>query len=350
MKKVVGIFIILLIITSVVALLFYNKSKTKSKATSSMIYKDIPVKTAVVIKKKLGEGLNLVGTLYGNTEVAVLSETNGRIVRLFADFGDNIKKGSPIAQVDDELKRAAFSNAEAVFEKAKKDYERYEQLLKEKSANEAQFEAAKLAYKTSEAQLTIARRQLNDTKIISPISGTITSRNIEIGTVVNPGTLIVNIADISTLKLKINVAEKDVFKLKPGDLAGITTSVYPEIQFKGKIKSIGSRGDEAHTYPVEITLANNSAHPLKSGMFARVHFSTVNRDECAVIPRQALICGIKNPQVFILENSLARLRNITIGNDEGDELEVLNGLNPGDVIIISGQINLRDSINVIVIK
>src|SRR5690606_13668282 len=115
---------------------------------------------------------------------------------------------------------------------------------KDASVTDAQFEAARLAFLSAEAQYITAKRQYNDTKIKAPISGVITSRLVDLGNYVNTNNVVANIVDISKLKVKLNVAEKDAFKLKPGDEVEVTTDVYPGQTFKGKIEYISAKGDE----------------------------------------------------------------------------------------------------------
>jgi RND family efflux transporter MFP subunit len=161
--------------------------------------------------------------------------------------------------------------------------------------------------------------------------------------------VVANVVDIAKLKVKVNVAEKDVFKLKVGEEVEVTTDVYPNVKFKGVIASISAKGDEAHTYPVEITLNNSKEYPLKAGMFGRVHFTSLGERQTLAIPREALLGSVRSARVFVAENGVARLRPITVGQEVGKMLEVLEGLQEGELVIVSGQNNLRDgyAINVI---
>jgi RND family efflux transporter MFP subunit len=167
---------------------------------------------------------------------------------------------------------------------------------------------------------------------------------------VQPGMIVANVVDISNLKVKLNVAEKDAFKLKSGDKAEITTEVYPGVIFDGRIESISSKGDEAHTYPVEIALANNSINPLKAGMFSRVHFTSIHSHESVVIPREAIIGSIRDPKVYMIENGVAKLRSVVAGYESGTKLQIVSGLKEGDQIVVSGHNNLKDNAAVTIVQ
>ncbi|MGA9119936.1 MAG: efflux RND transporter periplasmic adaptor subunit [Bacteroidota bacterium] len=338
------------VLAVMVALLFYNKSMRAAETPQNSMLRQVPVSVATAMDRRISEEISLVGTLYAHNDVSVVSETSGRITAVRADVGDMVHAGDVLVQVDDEIKQATLSTAQVAFEKSKKDWDRYQALFEKKSITASQCDQARLAYKSAEAQFIIARRQLNDTRIKSPISGYVTARPVDIGTMVQAGMPVANVVDISSLKLRLNVAEHDAFKLKTGDKVSITTEVYPGVEFVGSITSISAKGDDAHTYPVEIVLKNSSAYPLKAGMFGRVEFTTLARESAVAIPRQSLLGSIKNPQVFVVHDGRAFLRDIVVGEASGDTLGVRQGLKQGDVVVVNGQNNLRDSSAVAIVQ
>jgi RND family efflux transporter MFP subunit len=182
--------------------------------------------------------------------------------------------------------------------------------------------------------------------ITAPISGLITMRPVNVGDIVAPGTVVANIVDISQLKIRVNVAEQDAFKLKAGDPAVITTDVYPAVKFNGRIKSISAKGDESHTFTVETMIGFQKEHPLKAGMFGRVSFNQESKAEVLTVPREAIIGSIKNPQVYVVENGIAKMHNIIIEEGSSSNPVVLQGLNPGDQVVVNGQDNLEDNAQV----
>jgi multidrug efflux pump subunit AcrA (membrane-fusion protein) len=97
-------------------------------------------------------------------------------------------------------------------------------------------------------------------------------------------------------------------------------------------------------------LANSSKNPLKAGMFARVYFKSIQRNEVLAIPREALVGSVKAPQVFVVENGIAKLRSVVLGAEFGTSVEVIGGLNTGENIVVNGQNNLSDNVKVEVLK
>jgi RND family efflux transporter MFP subunit len=349
MKKRRAVVISIVFLSAIVAILLYNRSRIQAKSRSQAIT-SVPVSVVKATTQQISENLSLVGTITANYDVAIVSETVGRVVGVYAKVGEYKTAGSVLIQVDDELKSAAFATAEANYQRAKRDMERYQSLEEENAVSKWQKESAWQNFKLVEAQYIVARRQLRDTKITTPISGLVTSRPVDVGTMIQNNMVVANVVDVSRLKVKLNVSERDAFKLKAGDGVAVTTDVYPGVQFPGKISTVSAKADEAHTYPVEIVLNNPKDHPLRAGMFGKVMFNSIARTEVVSIPRQALVGSLKNPQVFVLEQETARLRTIVVGSETGTELGIVSGLQDGDLVVVNGQNNLKDSMSVEVIK
>jgi len=341
--------VLLLVMAGIVFVLINNKSKLEAKTNNSVI-DTYSVTVEKVGKKEISKSLELVGTITGSNDVAVVAEASGRVTGVYAKVGDNKSKGSTLIQLDNELKHAAYLTAEVNYEKVKRDFARYESLFKDGSITIARLEAAKLELQAAESQYIFAKREYNDSKITAPISGIVTAKNVDEGDYVNKGTVVANIVDISKLKVKLNVAEKDAFRLKPGDKVEIFTDVYPGVTFNGKIETISAQGDASHTYPVEISLPNNNKNPLKAGMFGRISFTSIKNNESILIPREALVGSVKNAKVFVVENSIAKEKDIVIGNVYDNMLEVLQGLNEGEQIVVNGQNNLKDNYRVKIVE
>jgi len=321
----------------------------KEGETQSAMSTDVSVSVTVVKRQKLQSSLSLVGNINASADVNVISETQGTAKAVFVKVGTRVKAGTILLQVDDEIPRSTKASAEINFQKAQRDYQRSEELYQENSISASQLDASRLAMKAAENQLDIARRQLENTRPRSPIAGTVNARYVDPGTMVQPGKAIANIVDISLLKVRVNVSEREAFQLKPGDKVEVSTDIYPGTPFEGTVDNIASKADEAHTYPVEIVVPNSAKHPLKAGMFARISFTSLAPTETLTIPRGALIGSIKDAQVFVVRNNVSRLRPVVIGKQSADLLEVSSGLDEGDTVVVSGQNNLVDQSRVHII-
>lgn len=330
-------------VTVVVGLLWYNKEQMQAKAKSE-VSTAFPVSVEKVAKRDISETLSLVGTIVANNDVAVVSETQGRVVAINANVGDRKNAGDILVRVDDELKKAEFMKAEVSYERAKKDADRFSKLRDEHAVTDWQKENAWQGYKIAEAEYIRARKAYRDTKVSSPIGGVVTARGVDLGAMVQPGMVVANVVDISKLKVKLNVAEQDAFKLKAGDAVEVTTDVYPDAKFAGKVISISSKADASHNYPVEIALPNNKQNPLRAGMFGRVSIKTASAKGALVVSKEAILNSDTNPTVFVADNGIARARTVRLGARSENVIQILEGLQEGERVVSFGQGKLKDGL------
>lgn len=350
MKKLRTILVIVAILGVMGFILARNKKEIDAKAQVKEEVKNIPVTVVQVALRNLSEDISVIGTFEPFREVQLLSEVQGKVVKVNVEKGNEVKEGTLLAQVDNELIRAELIAAEAAYEKAKKDVERYEALIKGNATTDVQVEGARLAYKNAEAQVKALNKRLRNTSITAPISGTVTTRSFEYGSVILPGNPLVQITDISKLKLTIQVPEKDVAKYQVGQTLAVQADVYPGVTFDGKVTMVGVKSDNAHNYPVEILVQNNTKNPLRAGMYGRAGLGYEVKGSALAIPRAALVGSIKNPQVYVVENGKAVLKNIQIGITSDQQIEVVDGLSAGEQVVVSGQINLENNTLVTVVK
>jgi RND family efflux transporter MFP subunit len=341
---------ITIIILAVIVLILLNNKKQLAAISVPDVRLTVPVRVQQVQRMPLNDEVSLVGKIAGANDVAIVAETEGRIVAVKAEVGDRVRAGDVLVQIDDELKRAAFATADVNYENARRDLERYQSLYKDSTVSDTQLEAARLAAKSAEAAYVVARRQLADCRVTSPINGVVTARPLDLGTRVKIGDVVANVVDIEQLKVRVPVAEKDVFRLKPGDAVDLRTDVYPDQVFHGAIATISDKADDAHTYAVEVALLNSHDFPLKAGMFARAQFDMGEPQLVLTIPRDALTGSLRDPHVYVVENGTAKLRHVVVADQVGTSLAIASGLREGETVVTSGQNNLRDSANVAVVE
>jgi RND family efflux transporter MFP subunit len=351
MKKAITGIVIMSLLIGMGFVLMGNKKKIEASKQLPPV-KAITVSVATVEEKTFSDNLVVLGNIVANKEVNVVSETSGKITEVLFENGQTVGKGQTLVRIDGELRNANLMTAQVNFDKAQADLNRFEAALKDKAITEAQVEAARFGLKAAEAQLIAAKRQLRDTQVNAPFSGVITTKMVEVGSmlVAVPPTVIASLVDISILKVKVLLAEKEVFKIKRGETIEISTDVYGSTKFKGIIDVIGVKADEAHNFPVEIVLQNSEKNPLRAGMFCKVHFSSLPSRNMTAIPREALVGSAKNPQVYVVENKKAILKTVALGSESGTYIEILSGLNKGDQVVVNGQINLNEGMEVEILK
>ena len=289
--------------------------------------------------------------------VVVSAEMAGRIVQIGMEMGDFVLEGDTIAYIDDELAQlsldraeAQLINATATYEKAKKDLMRYRILLDKEEISESEYEdvrvgheLARSAYLSMEASVKSARRQLRNTRITSPIDGQIAEKMVDSGNMISINQPVVKVVDIRKIKVNISVSEQDIGSIRKMMTAAIQVDAYPGIEFTGSVYAISPEANsESHTFPVEIIVPNSLQMNLKSGMVVRVTIQNEVHKNVTLIPRDAVIERVGETIVYIADGGKAQKRNVVLGLEKGNDVQIISGLSPGESVVTVGQYNLYD--------
>lgn len=341
MKKLIPIVILILVIGGIAFTLYGNKKEMAVEAEEAMKTSQfIPVTTEVIEKSNVNVNFTSNGTFEANQELNLQSEASGKVVKIFKRKGDFVKAGQLIAQLDDELLQSELAIAQVSYDQTKRDLERYRNLSGSDAITRRQLEDIENSSKNAEAQLNMIKKRLSNTKIAAPISGYINDDHIEIGSLVAPGMQIVDIVNTQPLKLTVSVSESEIAQIAVGDEVTVKAGVFPDREFKGKVSFTASKGDASLRYAVEISL-DGETEDIKPGMYGYVTFN-YDKQEAILINRRALISGLKEPQVFVLEDGKARVKPIKIASMGQDQFVLLDGLQEGEKLITTGLINLKD--------
>lgn len=342
---IIGIIAILVI--AVALRLASNKKKIneqKKPVAASVLAIPVSVST---LKEEIAENpLLKTGTLIPNKEADIMAVSGGKLISVNFELGSRVGQGAVVAQVDNRSLELSLSAAQLSKNKADKDFTRYQTLLQGEATTEVSFQDAKLNAENAANQIEQIKKQMSDNRIKAPINGQVVSKMKESGEFVNPGAVLGHIVDISRLKANVLVSEGDAYSLKIGQNVKVSTDIYPGKIINGKITFISNLADATHNYPVEITLENPRDAPLKAGTFAYVDFNRISHQAILMVPRSALLKSIQDPMVYVVENNKATIKKITIGRDYGGKIEVISGLNAGDVVITSGQVNITEGTNI----
>ncbi|WP_020530408.1 efflux RND transporter periplasmic adaptor subunit [Flexithrix dorotheae] len=347
MKKIIGIVLVISLISIVAFTLSSNKKEMEETAASlQQKSESIPVTITSLKEEEISGNVNLNGTLEPKAELELMSETQGKVVKLFKRKGDKVSVGTLLLEVDNDLIKAQLIAAKAQFEKMEKDVARFEKLIKEDAITERDLEDARLGLKQAEASYKSIQKKLEDTYIKSPINGVIHDDYIEIGSFLSPGKKVYDIVDVSKLKLELKLPESYILEVKEGQIVEINTDVHPGESIEGKVLTIAQKADNTLKYSVEIEVLNNKKDlPLKAGMYAVANFQFTPKAS-VILERKAISGSLKEPSVYVVENETAKLRSIVIGRVFDDKVEVISGLKKGEKVVLSGQINLKDGTKV----
>lgn len=328
-----------------------NKHTLDAKKKPALVgATSIPVNVDTVTIATVNEELVKTGTLLPWQEANITATTSGTLQSVSFNLGSVVGKGSIVALIDSRTLQLRLQAAQLQQQKFNTDYNRYKVLLAGEATTETNLQEIKFNLDNANNQIEQIRKQIADNQIKAPIGGQIVAKNVEGGEFVNPGTTIGKVVDISRLKVDVLVGESDAYTLKNGQNIKVTTDLYPGKVFTGSIIFISQQADAAHNFQVQVQLANPSGAPLKAGSFVNVDFIQSASQPGIQIPRSALAESLQKPFVYVVENGKSIRRDVTVGRDLGDKIEILSGLKQGELIVVNGQINLANGSAVQVIK
>ncbi|MBI5193938.1 MAG: efflux RND transporter periplasmic adaptor subunit [Nitrospirae bacterium] len=371
MKKILIVIIIVLIAGAAGLFLFKNNSKEQK------------FRTAKILKGDIQEAVTATGTVNAVTTVLVGTQVSGTIKHIYIDFNSPVKKGQLIAEIDPSVfeaqaeqsranllsAKANLDKAEAALTDAKRTFDRNKELFSrnliargEKDTAETNYETAKAQIGVvkaqivqAEAALKIAETNLGYTKIVSPVDGTVVSRNVDAGQTVAASfqtpTLFTIAQDLTRMQIDTSVDEADIGKIRNGQGAEFTVDAYPETTFKGRVFQVRNAPvtvQNVVTYDAVIMVSNPELK-LKPGMTANVSIITAQKKDVVKIPNAALRFKLtengkakdtgrreeKGPGVYTLEKGNAKRVKVATGISDGNYTELkAGGIGEGQEVIV----------------
>ncbi len=338
--------LILLVLSSAVL----STSCQKQSAASAAVNRSISVRTALVEQRNLAEEISVTGTLRPQAQVQVVSEIAARLLRLNTDEGRAIGKGEIIAALDDtdarlahERANAAVAVAEASREHALTERDRANNLLKtggitdkDHLAAQVNLQIAEAALRQAKAEAAIAAQQVARCQIRAPFSGRIAKRHVDVGTMLVPGSPVVTLVDNSLIEFRGSVPSADITKVRLGAPVAVSIDAMPGVIMRGAITRILPVVDErSRSFEVVARVADSTQ--VTSGLFARARIKVREIADALVVPPAAVLHNGSGPDVahvFVVEQGKADLREVSIGFEGVDSVQVRKGLRAGTVVVV----------------
>jgi RND family efflux transporter MFP subunit len=320
-----------------------------------------PVKVTEVKRQEISEKLYTTGLIEAREQMVISPEVGGKIAKINVEEGERVQKGEIVAEMDTRAARLQLKQAEAGLavaqannNDAQRNMERMERLREENAVSEQQYEKIKLAFESAQAQLKQAQAALDlaehnlDVSIMkAPFNGVVASKNAEVGDIINPmmgGGLttaggVLTLVDFSSVKIHINVSYEDVVRIKKGQKAYLTVKTFPNKIFPGQVTVVNMAADPmSKKFEVEVQVRNNELL-LRPNVFGEVMLEVSTHEDALVIPQNAVVEG---RFVFTVEEGKAVKKEIQIGLQNTTLLEVLQGLQEGELVIVQGNYGLQD--------
>lgn len=290
------------------------------------------------------------GTFMPKQEVKISAETPGLVTRVLVQEGSHVSTGQTLAIIKADQQNVNVSNAQAVYNNAKAEVIRFESAYATGGVTKQQLDQVKLQLENAKNNLRSAQIYAGDVNIKASFSGIVNKKSVEPGSYANPGTELFEIVNVSTLKLKVNVDEKNIGSLKVGQSVKVLSPVLAEKEFTGKISFIAPKADASLNFAVELEIQNNTANDIKAGMYGNAYFGDSQMENVLVVPRTAFVGSVSSNQIYVSKDGKAVLTKVVSGKTFGDYIEVLSGIEKGTQVITSGQINLTNGATIEIIK
>jgi RND family efflux transporter MFP subunit len=322
---------------------------------------DLPAVLYVPAKRGSSKAdMTLPATLYAMQETTIYARTNGYLKRWLVDIGDSVKAGQVLAEIeapelDRELDQAHASRAQvkANLDLAKVTAERYAALLKEEAVSPQEVDekqglyAARSAdYAASEANLRRLEQMKSFQRVAAPFSGTITARNVEVGSLIQAGSAsstgwLFKLAQTETIRVHAAVPQSSMRLVKPGMTVDLVVPELGDKAFQAKVmRNAGAFDAATRTMIVEMHVPNRGG-PLLPGMYAQARLNLVNPEPSIQIPINALMIGGDGARVATVDPAgVVQIKPVKIGRDLGKEVEIVAGLSENERVIN----NPRDSL------
>lgn len=288
--------------------------------------------------------IEALGTLRASESVSLTASVTETISALNFDDGDRVTAGKVLAEMTSTEEHAQLEEAQALVGEAERQYRRVQSLATQGTAAKSLLDERRREYDTARARLIAIESRLSDRLIKAPFDGVVGLRNISIGALVEPGDLITTLDNDETMKLDLSVPSLFLSSLTPGLGVSATTSAYGEQEFSGQVHSIDSRVDPVTRSLVVRVLLPNRERLLKPGMLMQVSLRK-NPRLSLVIPEAALVPAGREQFVFVAVPDATQhkveKRRIGIGSRRPGEVEVVEGLSEGDLVITHGALRVR---------
>jgi len=319
-----------------------------------VVAEEVVVQVQPVIRRELSFTISAAGTVKPQRQVTVSAEIPGRVTSATVQRGSSVGAGDELIRLDDREIRLQITEASSAItpeqvELARDDYERKQRLFADGAVTRSALDQSKnqylgldSAYRSAQARIAQLRTRLAKTRITAPLSGIVARLEVEPGEFVAPGMPVAVIENTEEVLVVVEVADRDVVRLRPLQVVEATSDAFPGRIFSGVVERVGSAANPVtRAFEVEARIANPVGE-LRSGMIISLSILLEKRN-ALVVPAEALLGESgENARVVVVSNGVARSAEVSVGRRSDRDVELLSGLAEGDEVVVAGHDRLRD--------
>lgn len=306
----------------------------------------VAVEAVEVQATEIRSSVKAVGTLLAEASATLRSEIPGQVIEIHFEEGQRLSKGDRLFSLEDTVLKAEVNEARANAERSEAAYKRAQEMYAKNLISATEYDTARADHNVDVARLLSSRAVLSKTTIRAPFDGFVGLRQINIGDYATIGQELVDVVQLDPLRVDFSVPETLLAKVKPGQTVEVTVDAYPDDVFEGEITAVAPKSDiQGHSIEVRANLPNSELK-LRPGLFVSVNVFLSARPDAIVIPEQAIWPIGQQKTVYVIVDGKAERRVVTIGERQPGRVEILSGLEVGEMVVTAGQMKLFEGANV----
>ncbi|MGE5402097.1 MAG: efflux RND transporter periplasmic adaptor subunit [Ignavibacteriales bacterium] len=340
--------VIAIVIAVVAVIIAIRMIGSRSSGAADAPRQNMPlVKTEKPVKQDVIYTLRYTGDIAAIQQANIFSKVSGNIEKILVDLGSSVRRNQLLAVIDSTELYQQYQQTAATFYNQKINYERTKQLYDQNLVAKQDLDNADAAMKVAQANFATAQTRLGYARITAPFNGYITKRFLDRGALVQPGSsTIFTIMKNDSVKVIVNVLEKDIPNIARGKQATIKVDAFPGKEFTGAITRVNQAIDmTTRTMETEIDIVNRD-FLLKPGMYADVSIFVTKHPDAITIPTPALLNDDKGSYVYLLDSTRAKRAEVKPGLEQNARTEIISGLSGNEDVVTVGQQFLKDGIKV----
>lgn len=302
----------------------------------------VSVETVEVQTAEIHSSVRAVGTLLAEASATLRAELPGQILAVHFEEGQRLSKGDKLYSLEATVLEAEVNEARANAERSEAAFKRAQEMYAKKLVSATEYDTARANYDVDIARLLSSRAVLSKTVIRAPFDGFVGLRRINIGDYATAGQELVDVVQLDPLRVDFSLPETLLPKVQPGLPIEVAVDAYPNEVFSGEITAVAPKSDvRGHNIEVRANLPNAELK-LRPGLFVQVNVSLGARENAIVIPEQAIWPIGQQKTVYVVVDGKAERRDVSLGERQPGSVEILSGLEVGDVIVTAGQMKLYE--------
>ena len=326
-----------------------KKNKELAAADATMkkrSSKALNVNAIIAKYQSLSDEILINGSILPDEEVDLSFETSGKIVEINFTEGTFVKKGQLLAKVNDRPLQAQLQKLISQVKLAEDRVYRQSLLLKKDAVSQEAYEQVKTDLAKLEADIELVKANIEQTELRAPFDGVIGLRGVSVGTYASPSVVVAKLTKISPVKVEFAVPERYSDDIKTG--ANVSFSLTGEVnQLNARVYAKESKIDPVtHTLTVR-ALYDNAKGAALAGRYATVRLEKQKIEEAIVVPSDAIVPGMGVDKLFLYKNGKAQPADVIVGLRTDKDVQIVRGLNVGDTVIVSGTLQLRTGLPVV---